>query len=160
MSGETAAEILARIRQSGLFPPDRLKEIEFGLTPDATPDQLLRLLQEREPLTSEQAAVFANDTIPVNIAPNEPDAPQLVTVPVDGAGEAIVPDAVEPDSPFETTTPVRKRIEPPMSRQTMWTWFAFGGALWLVGFLVLGIWLGGCFDTAPNSNPKVGRTAP
>lgn len=55
-----------------------------------------------------------------------------------------------------STSPPRIHAEPPMDRQTMWTWFAFGGALWLIGFLVLAIWLGGCFDSSPPI-PKNGR---
>jgi hypothetical protein len=159
MSGESAEVFLTRLRQSGLFPSDLLDELANGLTPDSTPEHILRQLQERGSLTPEQAAVFANEPYPLSLEPVEPDAPQLTTVPDDGAGEVIVPDAVVPDSPFDTGAPARKRIEPPMSRQTMWTWFAFGGALWLVGFLVLGIWLGGCFDSTP-ANPKNGRTSP
>lgn len=156
MSGESASELIDRARQSGLFPAELLEKLTQELTTETAPDQVRQHLHERGLLTPEQWNVFAGE-ISISV---ESEAQQLVPVPNDDAGEAIVPTALPSESLFDTTTPARKRLEPPMNRQTMWTWFAFGGALWLVGFLVLGIWLGGCFDSSPQPNPKNGRSAP
>lgn len=97
------------------------------------------------------------DEQPPAPVPLPPDESEVVYVPPPLDAEATGGDLAD-FSP--STSPPRIHADPPMDRQTMWTWFAFGGALWLVGFLVLGIWLGGCFDSSPPSNPKNGRSAP
>ena len=152
MPGESASDLLARARQSGLFPDSWLDELT-----DIPSEEALRRLRERDAISLDQRS-FLDST------PSEPSAiAELVPVPQDDAGEAFVPDAVSLETPFAPSpinSPVRTRVTPPMDRQTMWTWFVFGGALWLVGFLVLGIWLGGCFDSSTPSSPKNGRSAP
>ena len=113
-------------------------------------------LRERGIIASDSV----EDLIAVNATASESFPAVEMLTPADETGEAFTPAAIEElDEPFvptlnTTLKPTPRRTEPAMTREKMWTWFAIGGALWLIGFIILGVWLGGCLDSKPASRPS------
>ena len=146
------AEYLAFARLNGILSAERIDELFADSSLPSQIDDFLIALKERGILASDVAV--ANDSaesIPLASAIEQTEPEEVFTPPA--LLEAHDSFSSLKSSP--TSSPVQPRPVPQMSREKMWTWFIIGGALWLVGFLILGCWMGGCFDD--NSKTKPGR---
>ena len=149
MAFASPAEFLAHARTSGALPPDCIDELLVDPSLPDTIDEFLAALKQRGILGSDPiegslvSLVSVEGTLPV------------VAVPHDESGEVFTPLAIPESEGSFVPSPVRRRTDSQMTREKMWTWIAVGAGLWLVGFIILGVWLGGCLEGTPK--PKPGR---
>jgi hypothetical protein len=174
MMPQSTNEILQAAIQRGYLSSEIAETIAQDVSVPGDPDRFKTYLIERQLLTLEQwnTLMASSSWIELQSAVTAPialDEPMpLFNVPVGHDDNAYVPESIPaPDdngptsfvpSLDETVSKpmVRRHIEAPMTRETMWKWIGIGGTLWLLGFLVLGAWLGGCFQDTPKikSKPK------
>jgi hypothetical protein len=122
---------------------------------------LLDQLQAAGTITAEQRNLFANDPPSTESIVLSEEPMPLLSVPAGHDDNPYVPESAETPGMIFTNSaanpaspPVRRVADKPMTREQMWTWIGVGGGLWMLGLIILGVWLGGCLNEAPKPRPK------
>ncbi|MFO0935177.1 MAG: hypothetical protein U0798_01515 [Gemmataceae bacterium] len=137
MTFASPADFLAHARSSGLLSSERVDELLTDQTlPDSVTD-FLAVLKERGILNADWTAA---ETTPPSSSQSEQ---AYVAIPHLDSAELFSTDGMGETGNLGSST-VRRAPPSTMSRSTMWTWVALGGFLWLVGFIIFGMWLSGC----------------
>lgn len=127
MPFESPSAFLAFARERGLLSEEAVGQLAGDPTLPADIDAFLATLRDRGLLatdfTTDQAA-------PVDDESADPPTGLLSDEPTD---LPVVVPAAHP-----------RTSKDPMTRGTMWAWAGVGAAMWLVGLVVLGLWVGGC----------------
>ena len=155
-------DLIAILRQNDWLSAEQWAALETDAATPREPRAFLDLLRDRQILTAEQVASLTNPVIVDEPTLLSDEPMPLITVPLGHEDRPFIPESIEvepepfvpPLSSSNGTAPVRRQTEKPMTRETMWTWIGLGGGFWLIGLIVLGLWLGGCFQDAPKVRPK------
>jgi hypothetical protein len=127
MAFDSPAAFLTFARERGLLSDEAVDQLTGDPTLPADLDAFLAALRDRGLLATD----FTTDPpAPAGDESADPPACLLTDEPTD------LPVVVPASHP--------RHAKEPMSRQTMWAWAGVGAAMWVVGLVVLGLWLGGC----------------
>lgn len=124
---DTPAAFLDFARERGLLSEDVLGQLAGDPTLPSDLDAFLTVLRDRGLVATD----FSTDTpLPPEDESTDPPTCLLSDEPT--------------DLPVVIPTAHPRHSKEPMSRGTMWAWAGVGAALWVVGLIVLGLWVGGC----------------
>jgi hypothetical protein len=151
----TIDEAIASLRAAGRLSDEQAAAIRADASVPREGGALAAWLTERNlgPVGRLESAVSAETAIPdeepTPLQPVPPGHDDRPFVPEDASSSNLLTDTFD-DSPVNR----RRPPAPTMSRETMWKWIGIGGGMWLLGLLILGLWIGGCLSDTPKPRFK------
>lgn len=151
----TIDEAIANLRAAGRLNDEQAAAIRADASVPREGEALAAWLVERnlgpgvpvESAASAESAPPGEEPTPLQaVPPGHEDHP---FVPEEASASGLLTGVLD-DSPATR----RRPPQPTMSRETMWKWIGIGGGMWLLGLLILGLWIGGCFSDTPKPRLK------
>lgn len=144
--------ITALIERFGLLkllPEAQLAEFKNSLgDSEFSVDEFKSLLINQNLVSIEQlSSTSQEEKADEHVIPYESDGLEALSThqiqtSIDGpkSEEVIVPEAI--DRPTYTS---KRIVKPePLTKKQLYTWFGIGGLMWILGIVIISLWIGGC----------------